>query len=50
MTLPTRTSSLGFLDALAVDADMAASITAWARVRLFTRRMQKRKRSILTSS
>ena len=47
--LPTRTSSLDFLDALAVDADMARRrSTACARVRLFTSRMQRRKRSILT--
>ena len=31
-----------FLDAPAVDANVAMSITAWARVRLFTNRMQWR--------
>ena len=36
-------------DALAVDADVACCRSrAWARVRLFTSRMQNRKRSILT--
>jgi len=39
-----------FVDAFAVDPHMALIDQLWASVRLFSSRMKKRKRSILTSS